>query len=606
MSNTNETRIVLGSLRYKSSPDTNLGIKLPLEQSELQYIEYDRNLNVDLAQVFDDERQSSTIIRPSTKITFITKNAYTGTTNYAPFKNNMYYVDETYYSYKQNQNPNTPIAWGGFPQYNEFDFIRTDYDVTGYTQSPNNHINFVSKSATTYNWNLFISYAYNNNYNKQLQWHDPNRYRWVAKDGIPYVMTGGTSNGSNLISFYSPVPHGLSVGEYIYLLDSSGLELPYNGINIFQVYSLGNDIFGSEENYVNIFDYGFTGSTFFNGRIGSFKRVIDIANSAETMSKYYVREHKIITNVEDAILTKSGFEWNSLENVKKFENRVYTPNNLTRTSIKEGNQTYTLTFNRDIDISPLRDNQIRPITELYFTIIHKGYFGWFYEPTSNINSVLKEGHVFNVPLFTLNFGSNITTTPSNWWRLDNSNSYTQIPYKSYTTVTNNSNYTFYYNDSLKSGDTISGPFCEWNDFEQKERVVSDYIHKIYYNHNLFNTLNNNSQQINPYGFYYYPHTPLTIRVFSDYIEEGTNVKTNIYPTGDIPDYSFYSKFRGSFRWRDIYTYGFIDQQGNGVDYPFLNGVHHPYKNTIFRLIPEGSNFFDQIYAIEDPIKDDCE
>jgi gamma-glutamyl:cysteine ligase YbdK (ATP-grasp superfamily) len=71
MSNLNETRIVLGSLRYKSSPNTDFGVKLPLEQSEQQYIEYDRNLNVDLAQVFDDERQLSTTIRPSTKITFI-------------------------------------------------------------------------------------------------------------------------------------------------------------------------------------------------------------------------------------------------------------------------------------------------------------------------------------------------------------------------------------------------------------------------------------------------------------------------------------------------------------------------------------------------------
>ena len=324
------------------------------------------------------------------------------------------------------------------------------------------------------------------------------------------------------------------------------------------------------------------------------------------MSKYYVREHKIITNVDDAILTKSGFEWNILENVKKYENRVYTPNNYSRTSIKEGNQTYTLTFNRDIDIAPIRDNQMRPISELYFTIIHKGYFGWFYEPYSNVNSVLKEGHVFNVPLFTLNFAGSVTTSPSNWWRLDNVNSYTQIPYKNYTKFLNNSVYTFYYNDSLKSGDTISGPLCEWNDFDQTERVVSEYIHKIYYNHNVFDTLNSNSKGDNPYGFYYYPHTPLTIRVFSDYIEEGTNVKTNTFPTGDIPDYSYYSKFRGSFRWRDMYTYGFIDQQGNGVDYPFLNGVHHPYKNTIFRLIPEGSNFFDQIYAIGDPLIDDCE
>jgi hypothetical protein len=225
-----------------------------------------------------------------------------------------------------------------------------------------------------------------------------------------------------------------------------------------------------------------------------------------------------------------------------------------------------------------------------------------------MNSVLREGHDFNMPTYTANTAGTTSTQPSNWWHVTNIDSYTKIPYKTWSKIDPDFGIlTFIYNESLKSGDTISGPFCEWNDFDQKERVISDYVHKIYYNHMLFNTIDNvNSRVEKPYGYYYHPHTPLTIRVFSDYIEEGVNVKTNTYPTNDIPQYSFYSKFRGAFRWRDIYTYGYIDQQGNGVDYPFLNGIHHPYKNTIFRLIPEGSNFFEQIYVIEDPISDDCE
>ena len=32
------------------------------------------------------------------------------------------------------------------------EFIRTDNNVVGYTVPPNNHINFVNKSASTYNW----------------------------------------------------------------------------------------------------------------------------------------------------------------------------------------------------------------------------------------------------------------------------------------------------------------------------------------------------------------------------------------------------------------------------------------------------------------------
>jgi hypothetical protein len=63
----------------------------------------------------------------------------------------------------------------------------------------------------------------------------------------------------------------------------------------------------------------------------------------------------------------------------------------------------------------------------------------------------------------------------------------------------------------------------------------------------------------------------------------------------------------SFRWRDIYPYGFIDNDNIGVDYPFINGKHYPFVNTVFRIIPEGSNIGVQnITVIAPPTTDDCE
>jgi hypothetical protein len=49
---------------------------------------------LDLAQVFDDERQR--VVRFSDlhlKLTYLYDNTYTGTTEYVPFKNTLYYVD---------------------------------------------------------------------------------------------------------------------------------------------------------------------------------------------------------------------------------------------------------------------------------------------------------------------------------------------------------------------------------------------------------------------------------------------------------------------------------------------------------------------------------
>ena len=73
----------------------------------------------------------------------------------------------------------------------------------------------------------------------------------------------------------------------------------------------------------------------------------------------------------------------------------------------------------------------------------------------------------------------------------------------------------------------------------------------------------------------------------------------------IPNYAFYSNMSNSFRWRDIYPYGFVDNLGNGVDYPFSNGRHYPFKNTIFRIFSEGSGIAD-ITQIAEPTIDECE
>ena len=78
---------------------------------------------------------------------------------------------------------------------------------------------------------------------------------------------------------------------------------------------------------------------------------------------------------------------------------------------------------------------------------------------------------------------------------------------------------------------------------------------------------------------------MIIRYFSDYIEVGDPNTVD-----QIPSYAIYSQTDQVFRWRDLYTYGFYDNLGRGVDYPFLNLAHYPYKNTIFRLIPDDKGF----------------
>jgi hypothetical protein len=563
----NKYTIIPSSLQYKSAPFVDQEISLSLEEQSQQITEYDRSQSISLAQIYDNERQGCTIFRPTFKLNYLYSNTYTGTTNYLPFKNTLYYVDPA--TSKSNN------VWKGFPQYYEFDFYRPDIS--------DQHIRYQSKSAYTYNWTYYVSYAYQNNYSKQLSYDlDGTSLTWIASQGIPFFIQNSVQNGNNVISFQCISPHGLSVGEYV------ELSFNYNNINLFQVYSLGNGLLGSDTHIFNIYNVGYTGATFANKVTGTFRRVINSDNIEETKSKYYVREHKIITNLDDCVMTKNGFEKNVFNEERKFEYSSITPNKVSRVSQKTSSNSYNITVKYDLDLNNILDNQKRPVSELFLTIINKGYTGYFNKPTNGVG--LKQGWEFN-----------LTKSSNFWWDDTNLGSNTNILTSGYT-LTSGATKTFYYNQNLMSGDTIDGDFCEWNDYEQLERVVSPYYHKLKYNQDVFQTTQ--TPTTNAPGFYYEPHTPMTIRVFSDYVETG-----DLQFIDGIPSYAYFSNSDQEFRWRDLYGYGFIDNLDRGVDYPFLNFAQYPFKNVQFRLIPEGINYNSELFGVSfsvKPLIDGCE
>jgi hypothetical protein len=617
MGNRDDIRIVLGSLRYKTATNTNLSIPTPLVQTAKTLQEFDRSIDINLAQLFHDEREKSTVFRPVCKFALIFENAYSGYCNYPPLENNLYYTNSAANAVQQcNTNPDD-IKWEGYPQYSEFDFVRNDYNVSGYTTEDSNgmvHVNFVTKSASTYNWNHFISYPYLNLPGKPLLHYDntntvnfPVYNQFLASDGIPFIISVDDigndlmMNGNRVIRFTCPMKHGLSVGEYTKIKIKNK-----DYVDTFQVYSLGNGLSGYDEYVFNIFNIGFNPGIFDNDDFGNFKRIINNENPDDTISEYYVVKHKIITNVDDAVLTNAGFEQNVFGDKKQFESANYTPNKVSRVSYKEGAKSYSLSFNKDIDVSMLRDNHKRPISELYVTTMWKGYFGLML----NNGDKIKEGFDINLPL------NNGVVNPL--WK--NTISNTSFPIDNYIrpdylrrnlTIKPPGTIQFNYVRSLQSGDTIDGDFYEWNNFEQKERLLSEIYHKVTYNKNVFqvpNVAHIDTPELGRYGYYYRPHRKMTLRVFSDYIETG-----DVRNTVDIPDYSYFSTTYNSFIWRDIYEYGFKDAEGNGVNYPFLNGTHYPYGNFIFRIIPEGTTYKESdmhyyaiLYGAAEPKNDDCE
>jgi hypothetical protein len=564
----NKYTLIPSGLRYKGAPSIDEELSITLQQQGQQITEYDRTQTINLAQVYEDERQTCTVFRPTFKITYLYDNVYDGVTTYQPFEYNLYYTDPS----KSKQSG----IWKGFPQYYEFDFYRPNVN--------DSHFSYKSKSAYTYNWMYYLTYPFKNDYEKELTYYssDDNNITWVASQGIPFTIQRTTQNGNGLISFICIAPHGLTPGEYV------ELSLTYRDSNIFQVYSLGNGKFESDVHVFNVFNIGYTGSTFNNGVEGTFKRVINPDNLEETKSKYYIKQYKFLTNIEDLAMTKAGFEKNVFNEEKKIEYSSITPNLVTRISQKNSSNTYDVTTNYDLDLVNLLDNQKRPINEISLTIVNKGYSGYFNQPLNRIG--IKQGWEFN-----------LTKTTNPWWDLNNETSNSNVLTSAYT-QTNGSTKTFFYNLDLKKDDVMDGDFCEWNDYEQTERVVSPYYHKIKFNQNVFQSTPDYTT--NPPGYYYTPHNSMTLKVFSDYVETG-----ELETIDATPSWAFYSTADEQFRWRDLYTYGYIDNLGRGVDYPFMNTAQYPYTSVVFRLIPEGINYNDNLDGSDvafKPLVDECE
>jgi hypothetical protein len=368
-------------------------------------VDYDRTVSLNLITVFDGERQKSTTFRPTIKISYLYENNLVGYTDYDVYKNSLVYI-----------NPEISVingSWSGLPTYQEFEFIRTDID--------NKQIPFVTKSASSYNWNIVMSYPYENDYNVPMQYFFENGTSinpWKSGDGIPFYIVLGSERGLPVVQFNCPVEHGLLEGEYV--------ELPftYNDVNTFQVYSLGNGTLGSDVNIFNLANVGFTGTTFNTGVTGVFKRIIDINNSGETKSRYYVRIHKIITDPHDSIITMNGFELNSFNDEGVYQFSSLTPNKIGRVSAYQSSKTYNVTLAHDLSIINQQDNNKKPLTQIFATFQFVGYMGWFNQ--------LRRGWKFNM----------LPGKTNQWWSTTNNDSLETNDITGYTRTQGNQVYNF--------------------------------------------------------------------------------------------------------------------------------------------------------------------
>lgn len=546
-------------------------ISLSSEQNLLR--ENDYNVIVDTNEQYQKERNDSIKYKIFNKIKMVFRNQYLGTTSFAP-------LIPTFYL----NNDGTGDSQG-YLQYNEFAFLRNDVfreynetpkgnDLKNYTLNlkPKNlpqHRLFTIMDNPYYNWGFSLSYVYDKDENYVINYTFSNgeNFNNNISEGIPFRVT--ETDDSYILT--SPIEHNIKEGESLIISNKGNVfkKIENNTIittsdiedRVFQVNSVGDGIYNSEKFVITLSKDNFVLGTTLN-KVIFVRRCLD-NNNLKTVSKYYIRKHKILTDEKEYTLDRLGFETNIFEHERKilFENLLGDNDVLVERNRME---TILCNLNDTFKLENLKDNNGLTPREIFLTIYFKNSNGLFNYPP-------KVGYKFNFH--------------SGWVDKHfegNSSNENGIEVYQLNSLVPDLNF---YGGKLNKDDVVNGDIVEYNEYELKEYVISKTFHKItsrldIFDHKQniptpnFNGINNNNLS----GLYYQTHYPIQLRSESPYVE--TSFDKDII---NLPENSKYFEDEKMWRWRDLYDNGYIDEDNNGVNHPFLNGYHYLKTDINFYL-----------------------
>ena len=568
-------KILLPNKRYKKADDQELNLELGLENSESLLRIGDKDIILDLAKLYVDERNASPNYKIFGKLKMIFRNMYSGVTEYSYLKERLYLVGDG------TENNNFP----GFLPYDEFAFLRKDVyrevnvpttKSTLGTFTPNitysgstAHQEVTPINAPYHNWNLYLTYVYDNDTTFPMKYTlSGDTYptlNFKSSDGIPFRIE---ENG-NMFTFTSPVPHGMKEGEYVRL---AGDQLPYAGNssdNTFYITSVGNEIYDSEKYVINILKTEIKDqykSSYFTSTIFLGKRVLDINNIDDTISEYYVHKHKTLSNTDGYIMDQIGFETPIFEDEKK----ILVENSAGKNDViveRNRMESVLYDFKEPLVLSGLTNNLGYTPTEVYVTTIFRNGNGYFDYPP-------KIGYKFNFHNTWIDehFDGTNKSLPPYETGMGTGSTFTR------------ENITFTSGNTLPIGTVLTGAYIEYNRKELKERVISEAYHKFTNPTPIFDfnqdtpSVYEKASGTNMFGLYYQAHNRVKLRELSPYTE---SAKTN--DILNLPENTIYDSTEDVWRWRDLYDHGYVDIDGYGTDFPFVNNIHYVKKDINFYL-----------------------
>jgi hypothetical protein len=378
------------------------------------------------------------------------------------------------------------------------------------------------------NWNLTITYPHSSD-----KTHNMVNNGLLIVEAKPAVVATRT-----MVAFSMACYHNLIIGDTVKITGTTG----YDGEHV--VVRTGLDD-GSLKEYYFVVDLPPT------GLISGLSRIKKVVDGIE--SEYYFRLFKKIKTRNYEMIENDDYESYKLSFSQNVFNDVITQ----------------FVFNEDIDISDLKDNLNRPLTQIYLSIIKTDSNNLFTNVSAGIETPFipelnKSGsipYLLDIPAINKIHNGVANGTPF-------------IPHNPLTQDVN-------INDDLFYGDLV-----EYNERQVKETTLAEVSHR-------FNTINretspsitfyvSNTEQkttnLGPRqeGYFYKAHHLIKIREFSDYIEQGDQ-----YTVG-IPDYAV-NLGGDRYLWRDLLEIGANQSNDKALDYPFLNGCHYLYNNYCFNV-----------------------
>ena len=561
-------RIILPSKKFFGSINEDQTIRVGLEETENLLREGDRTIILNNAELFNKERNESTNYKIHGKLKMVFRNLYSGSSEYNPLLKRLYLVGD-----------GSDNNFDGFLPYQEFAFLRKDVfrqvntiqtvsSLTTYTpvitySGETEHVTITSIDAPYHNWNVYLSYVYgqDSTYPMKYTLSGGTSFSFTAGDGIPFRV----ESLPNSYKFTSPVEHGMSSGEFITLSGGSFNNTVDVTGRTFSIISVGDSIYNSEKYVLEIskseLPSGTTLSTVVFG-----KRCLDRNNITGSTSSYYVHKHKTLTEREDYILDKIGFESSIWENERKLllENSAGTSDVLVERNMMES---LIYDFKEPFILTGLTNNLGYLPTDLYVTVILANRNGYFQYPP-------KVGWKFNFHNTWVDEHFNGTGSTE-----------TSITTSGFSRTISATTYNFVSGTDLPLNTVLHGAFVEYNRSELQERIISEGYHRFsnplfvfdYGQTGTTSTFSGGSIT-NMYGLFYQPHHRVKLRQLSPYIE--TSKTNQVY---GLPQNAKYFEDEALWKWRDLYDHGFIDPEGFGTNYPFINNIHYVKSDINFYL-----------------------